>query len=350
MDLGVEAEKRGKNLRILVSRLRFLGDIIITTPVIASLNERYPEAELYYLADARYADILEENPALDGIIRLEKGNRSFFRTIEKLRSLDIMAAIDLYYNPTSANLFFLSRIPIRIGGRRKWRRHLYTSTCQVPVEVRSAVSHHLHFIESLDCDVSERRPAVYLSAGEEEAGRKSIEALFSGRRGELKVVAFHAGGTWQSKKWPASKFAELAKTMCAKGPYGVVMLTGPGEEQENRRIVLESGCNVKIIPYSPLRDTAAMMNACDAVVANDGGILHLAVALGLPVTGIFGPTEPDIWFPYEGMGPFSLATKNEECAPCHLHHCEDRKCLDLLKVETVLEKLVEVTEWTDLTC
>ncbi|MBU8923173.1 MAG: glycosyltransferase family 9 protein [Bacteroidales bacterium] len=350
MDFGVEAEKRGKNLRILVTRLRFLGDIIITTPVISSLKERYPEAMIYYLADARYADILEENPALDGIIRLEKNNRSFLRTLELLRSLDITAAIDLFYNPTSANLLFLSRIPIRIGGRRKWRRHLYTDTCQVPVGVRSAVSHHLHFIDGLECDVSERRPRVYLSAEEVDAGRKSLEKLFQGRRGELKIAAFHAGGTWQSKRWTTRGFAELAKVICAKGHYGVVLLTGPGEEEENRRIVLESGSDVKIIPYSSLRDTAALMKACDALVANDGGILHLAVALGLPTTGIFGPTEPDIWFPYEGMGPFSLATRNEDCAPCHLHHCDERKCLDLMKVETVLDKLVEVTEWTDLTC
>jgi ADP-heptose:LPS heptosyltransferase len=349
LDLGVEAEKRGRPLRILVTRLRFLGDIIITTPVIASLKERYPEAEIYYLSETPYADILEENPFLDGIIRLSKSKTSFFRTLDKLRRLDITAAIDLFYNPTSANLLFLSRIPIRIGGRRKWRRHLYSSTCSVPVGIRSAVSHHLHFIEGLGCDVSERRPTIYLSTKEKEIGARSLEKLFPRNKDDVKVVAFHAGGTWPSKIWPARGFAELARTICANGRYKVILITGPGEEKENRKIVQEAGSDVKIFPYSPLRDTAAMMNACDAVVANDGGILHLAIALGLPVTGIFGPTEPDIWFPYESMGPFSLATTNEDCAPCHLHHCEDRKCLDQMKMDTVLKKLIEATGWTDLT-
>ncbi|HSG27879.1 MAG TPA: hypothetical protein VLA34_05315, partial [Candidatus Krumholzibacterium sp.] len=72
MDLSIEASKRGRGLRILVTRLRFLGDIIISTAAVACLRKRYPEADIYYLAEVPYAEILEENPDIDGIIRLEK--------------------------------------------------------------------------------------------------------------------------------------------------------------------------------------------------------------------------------------------------------------------------------------
>ena len=86
------------------------------------------------------------------------------------------------------------------------------------------------------------------------------------------------------------------------------------------------------------------MKVSDCVIANDGGVMHLSVALGKPTVGILGPTEPEIWFPYGDMGPFRVATLNLECAPCHRHYCEEPVCLTGLSVDMVFEKLMEALE------
>ncbi len=345
MDLVREAARRGRDPGILVTRLRYLGDVILTTPVISALRKRYPEARIHYLVEEVYAPVLGGNPFLDGVIELGMTNRSFARTVLRIRKMKFTAALDLFYNPRSANLLFLSGIPVRIGGARRWRKRLYTDTFEVPRKIRSAVMHHLYPLGILDCDADEDLPRIYLDDREKESGAELVEkAAFSGeRRGP--VVAIHPGGTWPSKIWPAGSFAALSAMLVGKFDAKVVVITGPGEEKISSSVADRGGEGVYSLPVLPLRVVASIMNACDAVIANDGGVLHMAVSLGRPTVGIFGPTEPDIWFPYEGKGPFALATRREKCAPCHLHYCENMKCLDKIEVDDIIDKLSSVTGW-----
>ena len=115
----------------------------------------------------------------------------------------------------------------------------------------------------------------------------------------------------------------------------LLLVTGPDEEGIVRDVASRAGKEIHILPLQPIRSLAAVLHSCDAVVSNDGGVMHLAVALERPTVGIFGPTEPDIWFPYESMGPYSVVTAGEECAPCHLHRCDDMRCLEGLEPERV---------------
>ncbi len=345
MDIESVAAGRDRVPRILVTRLRFLGDVIMSTPVIEALKERYPKAQIYYLAGSKYADILEENPYLEGIIRMNNGTASFIRTVLKLRSMKFSVALDLFYNPATANLLFLSGIPVRIGGRRRWRKWLYTMTWQAPGHVRSAVMHHMYPLRLLDVSRENGMPRVYLSEKEREWGRSYLASFNRGDFARNRVVALHPGGTWQSKRWPPVRFGELARRLTSSSGARVLLLTGPGEETIVREVRAATTADVEVMPTRALRETAAVIGACDAVVSNDGGILHLSVALGVPTVGIFGPTEPDIWFPYEGKGPFELAGGGEDCAPCHRHYCSHVKCLEAVDVDEVEERLSRVTGW-----
>mgnify|MGYP006282607469 FL=1 len=343
MELTEEASRRGRRLRILVSRLRFLGDVIITTPVIKALKDCYPEAEIYYLAQEEYASVLEENPFLEGVLYLRKGVAGTVRIIRTIRDLRFTAALDLFYNPRSANILFLSGIPVRIGGSRKFRKRLYTENFSVPPEVRSAVRHHLCALRAIGCQPAEPAlPRVYLSMDEVAGGREILKDQTGLNPENSEIVAVHPGGTWQAKRWPAELFAALIDKIHGDLGAEAVLLTGPGEEGIVAEVAERCSFNPGIIPFLPVREAAAVMEACSAVIANDGGIMHLAVALNKPTVGIFGPTEPDIWFPYSGMGPFRLATVNKECAPCHLHYCGNPECLTDISPGRVYRELMEV--------
>jgi lipopolysaccharide heptosyltransferase II len=345
MDLSDEARRRGTKLRILVSRLRYLGDVILTTPAVAALKERYPEAEIDYATERPYADILEGNPDLSRIIRLSRDARRAFGEIGELRSLRYTACIDLFHNPRSALLFYLSGIPIRLGGARNFRRRLYTHRFEIPAETRSAVLHHIEAMSVFDVDRRDSLPRVYLAREEIDAGRRLLDRTLEMRTDGCRIIAMHPGGTWPSKRWPLESFAKLAVLAREKIGASIVAVTGPGEEGIAERVRVEAGGAVRVLPVQPLRAIAAVFASCDAVVANDGGVMHMAVAVGRPTVAVFGPTEPEIWFPYEGRGPFALVSRRLSCAPCHMHECESAECLESIGPEEVLGRLIEVLAW-----
>ncbi len=332
--------RKGVPLRILVTRLRYLGDVILTTPVIDALRDCFPEAEIWYMAEPPHSSILENHPGLTGVIEVG-GTLS---TIRKLRKLRFAAAIDLFYNPRSANILRLSNIPVRIGGGRKWRRRLYTHIFEADRSVRNAISQHLAAVRVLGCEAVVRRPRICLGAAELESGRESVEEAFDGQM-PGRVAAFQAGGTWPAKRWHVSSFAALVSTVGERFGARVLLISGPGQESVSEQVVSLSGGSAVMMPVLPIRQASAAIAACGALVANDGGVMHAGVALGMPTVGIFGPTEREMWFPYAGMGPFEVITSGAECAPCDLHECDDMKCLENISVGEVADGLGRVTGW-----
>jgi lipopolysaccharide heptosyltransferase II len=344
VDLDAEARRRGTGLKILVTRLRYLGDVILTTPAIAALKERYPGAEIHYLAERPYAEILEGNPCLSGIIGASRGNAHALDTVIKLRKSRFVAAIDLFYNPRSALTLFLSGIPVRAGGSRRLRRRLYTMLFSVPAGTRSAVMHHAEALRIFDVEPRETLPRVYLSVQERAAGRVLLERTL-GITEKERAIAVHPGGTWPAKRWLPEAFGRLALLVRERLGAKTVLIAGPGEERIAETTRAAAGEAAEVLPLSGVRSVASVIASCGAAVANDGGILHLAVALGRPTVGVFGPTEPDIWFPYEGKGPFSLVTHRAACAPCHRHRCESLECLASITPEEVFERLEGMLAW-----
>jgi ADP-heptose:LPS heptosyltransferase len=236
----------------------------------------------------------------------------------------------------------LARIPIRAGGARGIRSRLYTRRFTVPDETRSAISHHIAAMGVFDVAGADSLPRVYLSPEEREAGRKLLEREAGEPGAGGPVVAIHPGGTWQAKRWPASSFAALSLLIRERFGGRAVVVTGPGEEEIAESVQAAARGAARSLSHRPLREIASILASCDAVVANDGGLMHLAVALGRPTIGVFGPTEPDIWFPYEGRGPFALASRRMGCAPCHRHECADPECLEGIEPANVLGLLEKV--------
>lgn len=344
MDLREIASRRGVPLRILVTRLRYLGDVVLTTPVLDTLRSCYPDAELYYLTERHYAPVLLGRPGLAGVIGAERGAAGSLRAIREIRRLRPSAAIDLFYNPRSAAIIRLAGVPVRVGGGRRGRRRLYTHLFSPPPGTRSAVMHHLSALSVIGCDApADPMPSITLGREEIDEGARAIERMTGSAA--ARCVAVHPGGTWPSKRWPEESFAGLAALIRRSAGAAVLLVTGPGEEGITGRIAAAAGPGVRAAPVMPIRKIAGVLAASQAVVANDGGVMHLAVALGRPTVGIFGPTEPDIWFPYEGRGPYRLVTRRERCAPCHLHHCGDMRCLDTIPPAEVFDALRDAAGW-----
>ena len=329
--------------RVLVTRLQYLGDVILTLPAVFALRKRFPRAEIDYLSRGDGADILEGEPVFSRVFRLPETAGGTWRLTVQMRRRRYSAAVDLFSNPRSALLTWLSGASLRIGGDRRVRRHLYTHPTTTPPTIRSAIDHHVSYLSALGIEEGACKPVLTLSEGERTRARERLGALGLGPSSGM-VVGLHPGGKWDVKRWPIEHFADLARRITTRHDTRIAVLVGPGEERYRDELRLRLGDGAVYLPTLPIRETAAVIDALDGLVVCDGGIMHVSVAVGTPTVGIFGSSEPDVWFPYETFGPYVPAFLPIECRPCHSHICDHLSCLQKLPVETVERQLLGVLE------
>ena len=150
-----------------------------------------------------------------------------------------------------------------------------------------------------------------------------------------RYVLLAPGATWPSKEWPLGHWRRLADALVADGRT-VVVLQPPG-----RPVVADAlapvlpGGRGGVLPTLALAEALQAVGAAAAVVSVDGGIMHAAVGMGRPTVALFGPTDPGLWFPYEGLGPFRVLATRPACHPCHRHTCDEFICLPDLTPDRV---------------
>ncbi len=333
--------------RILVTRLQYLGDVILTLPLVDAIRDRFPRADVDYLCRPPSSDLLAGDVRFANVYSVKPGENASdsFARIRQLRSRHYDVVIDLYSNPRSAWISWFTGAKMRIGGDRRGRRRLYTHPVTVPPNIRSAMEFHMKYAGLLDISAPSRKPVLLIAPGEIEAARDRLQKLgVETRRPSRPRIGLHPGGKWEVKRWPVSSFAALAEMLRKTWDAEVVAFTGPGEDQYTDRLVEAAGDSVTVLPEMDIRSVAAVLSLLDGMVVSDGGIMHLSVAVGTPTVGIFGSAEPDIWFPYESFGPFTPVCLPLECRPCHRHVCPlgHTACLNDLTAETVLESLHKV--------
>ena len=305
--------------RILVSRLRFLGDVILTTPLVRRLREVFPDAEICYLTEAAYAPVLANNPHLDEVLsypsRPTLGEQiQFYRELRR-RHFDL--AIDLFGNPRTAVMTWISGAKIRVGGDFRGRGKLYNVRIPHSTETTDAISFHFRSLEALGIKAGDNRTELFLA----EAEKRWANDFLRKRKvdTDAPLIGIHPGATWPNKRWPVQHFAKLADTLIAEG-YQVLATQGPGEESIVRELQRLSP-QVNVLPVLPIRQVAAIQRQCQVFVSNDCGIMHLAVAVETPTLGLFGPGQPEIWFPYDAALGHAALKYEIECRPCHKNYC-----------------------------
>jgi ADP-heptose:LPS heptosyltransferase len=198
------------NKKILITRLRFIGDIILTTPLIQTVKERYPNSFIAYLGEKDSVELLKNNPYIDKIIGLDFSLPLFqyIKFILDLRKEKFDIVIDLFGNPRSAILSFLSGAGIRIGGDFKGRGKLFTHRIKNSSEKQNAIEYHLNFVKTFGILPTTYHPEIFLKDEEISSAKNFLQA--EGIDLNKKVIGIYPGATWPAKKWFPEKFAELA--------------------------------------------------------------------------------------------------------------------------------------------
>jgi len=358
--------------RVLVTRLRYLGDVVMSTVVVEVLRRGDPSLEVDFLCEASHAAVLDGHPDLAqvhalGVTRRGRDaaarkaavasglapGRGTLATVAALRRRRHDLAVDLFFNPRSAWLLRLAGVPARIGGATSAsRRRLYTHQALAPSPdaqpalyrlAGGGLGEHLSRLAPLRhqgrpfldwlLDAEDQRPVVphvQRPSPGPELTRLLVEL---GAGGGYTLLA--PGATWPSKEWPLTHWRRLASRLAADGQVLVVMQPpGRGDIAAAFLDLLPAGMGGVLPPLS-LPDALRVVAAAGKVVSVDGGIMHAAVGMGVPTLALFGPTRPDLWFPYEDSGPFRVLATRPACHPCDRHACDQFICLPDLRPQDV---------------
>lgn len=325
----------------LVVQTAFLGDVLLTTPLLAVLAERHGALDVVTTPAA--APLLDTHPAVRHVLAFDKrgsdrGLRGLRRLGRRLRAERYDTAYLPHRSLRSALLVRLAGVPRRVGYRDGWRL-LYTET-----RARPTTGHEIDRLLALaDAPPHHQvRPSLQLTA----ADVAGAEQWLRGAGMAPPFVALAPGSIWGSKRWP--HYGLLARRLAERLP--VVLVGGPGDAPLGDAIVRQANGAPRPVRNASgkltLRQSAAVIERAGALVTNDSAPLHLAQAVGTPTVAIFGPTLPAFGFGPRGPRDVALGVEGLTCRPCSahgppacpLHH---HLCMQSLPVEDVLHAIEE---------
>jgi heptosyltransferase-1 len=307
---------RGRDLTLLVIRLGAMGDIVRTLPAVRALRAHLPQAALVWVCDARWEQLLRHHPDLDGTVPLPRRDweawsrsprgwpvlaRDLARWTSALRSLSPHIALDFQGNARSGVVGRLSGAPVRLGyaghQQKEGNRLLTTHRVHPGPRRTSRMDRNLALVAALGVPPPARLDAglPHSAAREAEAGALARHAL--GSDGPYAVLGPGASPRQAYKKPPPTLLAAAARAAAAAGVAPLVVF-GPGEEDDAARVGALSGGTARLAPPTDLPLLQALLRGARLFVGGDSGPLHLACAVGCPVVGIYGPTDPAVNAPW----------------------------------------------------
>lgn len=312
-------------MKILIIRLGSIGDVVLTTPVIAALKLSHPDADLDFLVKKEYHELLVGNPNIRRVIPFDgsrhKGLKGLLEIAGELRKEGYRYVIDLHGNMRSRVISAL--IPgsktLRYDKQALKRRlllHGFRPHTKHTVDAYLSVLAPLFIGAYLKPTPA---TAIYLSQ-EEEKGAASFMAQHSVSEGST-IVGLNPGARWQTKRWLEEGFIELGKRAVAELGAKVLIFGGPDEIELSERVSDGIGIDAfSVAGKIGLREAAALIKMCSVFVTNDSGPMHIATAVGTPVVAIFGPTVRG--FGFSPLGMSVVVEKELTCRPCSLHGSE----------------------------
>ena len=288
----------GRLRKILVIQLGPFGDALLTTSYFETLKRRAPEAKLYYLIKQPYDSVIRDHPLIDAIMVIRK-RQGLGYALERLRTLHAIRAegfdlvIDQQNKPSSQQLTFLSGARYRLGyadARFSWAYNLKAGRGPL----RYSGNRKFDILGPLGIEEEDYRLYFPVPA---EAGRYIDTWLGGAGLDPGRLVCISPGSPVRKKRWKPESFAGLADSIQSLTDNKVAILWGPREVEDMDTVRTLMCTQPAVAPPTDLHQAAALLKRCRLLVCNDGGLNHIAAAVGTPTLAIFGATDPTVWSP-----------------------------------------------------
>ncbi len=329
--------------KILVVRLSALGDVLLATPAVRALKRHFPSASIDWLVEKPYGPLIAGNPYAVPLVYEKSGAHAgpsgFFQLRSDLARRGYDLVVDLQGKPKTRLFHAVGKRCLALRTRTAAQAFLTLVGRDPPLTRAHAVDLFLEALAPLGIAPDGRALDLRVTA---EMRAEAAGALPEGR-----LLGLAPGSRWETKRWPAERFAQLAAQLRARG-FTPLLLGGPGDAAALAAV--RAALDVTSGPGAgeAVADTAALsvgglaaaIERCELVVAGDSGPAHMAAALGTPVVALFGPTSPERWRPLSERA--QVVRLDLPCAPCSNHggaRCPKghHACMAQLEVGPVLE-------------
>ena len=337
--------------KILFVGLRALGDMILVLPAIRAVRDTCSDAQIHCLLDQPMEKLFAEEPMIDKIVVLPRGNGrknrkiqgflTYSRFLLDLRKERYDLAIDLFTRgPRSRIIIFSSGAPRRLGIRDHVHfpdRWVYTDQRRIPNSLNQLFDQESCLVGRLGFSPQNDFPELSVHPHNLDEARDLMGAFpTEGGKGFLAVFP---GSGLPNKNWPARNFRDLMIRILQRG-VRIVVLGGPldaGPFGQLQAFFPETDSRILWIRQSDLTVLKGILALSRGAVGNDSGPLHMAQAVGKPVVVLFGPGDHISYRPYRGR----LVRAGLACSPCQsfVNDCPDNQCMKAISVNQAEEAL-----------
>jgi heptosyltransferase-2 len=320
--------------RILVRVPNWVGDAVMSLPVLAGLRRLFPLAEITVLAAPRVAPLFALQPGVAEIVRYPS-DKGKWQVLWELRGrFDV--ALALPNSMESALGLWLVGVPARVGYNTDARRLFLKEAVSGHQELAGlhTVFYLLGLLKALGGVATFTPPTLFLEPEEEALGAQVLAELELPGRGPW--VGLSPGAAYgPAKRWEPARFAALGRELQQEFGARLVLLGGDDERPVADQVREQMPAPVAdLVGRTSLRQALGLLSQLNLLVTNDSGLMHAAAALSVPLVALFGSTDPG------ATGPFtSRATVIRHplpCSPCFKRTCEeDYACLTAISVDEV---------------
>ena len=340
-----------------------IGDVLFTTPVIRNIKESIPDSFIGYWCNERVAAVLRMNPDINKIFALNRGDikrisrGSWFKEpglwlglLNEIKKEKFEVAFDFSLDHRSGLLSKLAGIRQRIGYNYKNRGKFLTDRINISgYGLKHIIEYYIDLLKFAGITPRVREMSLPL----DENLRKRAQDILRqcGIDTNLKMIGIAPGGgaSWGKdagfKRWPAANFAWFINKLNEGFKVNIVLLG----DQQDKSIAdrIEGAVKQKIINLAGktnLEELSAFISNLDVLVANDGGPLHMAVALGVRTVSIFGPVDDLVYGPYPKSDRHIAIRRHFSCQPCYINFrfkgcSHNLKCLEDISVDEVIDSV-----------
>jgi ADP-heptose:LPS heptosyltransferase len=346
-------------VNILLLRLRVVGDVVFTTPVIRAVRRAMPDARLTYLVEPAASAVVAHNPHLDEVMVRAAPHGparllADWQLAAELRRRHFDVVADFHGGPRAGWLTLASGARRRIGYGVSGRSWMYTDVVARPRELRPrhSVENQWDILHPLLPDLPPPDPArdPVEMPEDPEASRRMAAWLDRQGIGSSHVpIVIHVSAGNPFRRWPLDGFAELAAHLSSSDTERRIILTsGPSEARAAEEVVTRAlrlaptrGEAIVTCGGSTLAELRSLIERAALYIGGDSGPLHIAAATRVPIVALYGPTLPERSAPWRDPAFVTEAVETEDlpCRPCEQRTCApgDFRCLTRISAMRVVE-------------
>ncbi|OQY02464.1 MAG: lipopolysaccharide heptosyltransferase II [Desulfobacteraceae bacterium 4572_130] len=336
--------KNNNNPKILIRAANWIGDAIMTTPVIRALKKNYPDSHVSILAKPWVVPVFDNNPYIDKIIlfddkKTHKKGFGFLRLAKDLRKYKFDISILMPNSFSSALITFFAGIPQRVGFNTDTRTLLLNKCVKLNPQLKQGhlINYYLGILKGVNLKTYGQDLDLFMTINE----KKNAQKILKNHQINIKkpIIGINPGATGiTSKRWFPKRYAETAEKL-AKIYNVKIIIFGSSKEKELGDYIAEKSGNVcvNLAGKTNLRQAFSLIEKCCLFITNDSGLMHAAAGFNINQIALIGPTN------HIATAPLSSNTHLIQvpvmCSPCKKLICPiDHKCMTKITSNMVIEK------------